>query len=405
MALDSDQSPPFYPLTKDNHGALVVVTAVIFFIYALLGIVGKLIIRLNITSMKDFDLLLLGSAAIYFCQTACVVAACNHGLGEHRKNVSNEDFASFSKLIYAARILALLVDATTKISLCLLIRQISNIGGLNLANLILAGVVIAYTVAGIFATAFQCPLPEPWESESNDQCPSQGPIFIFNGIMNILTDLALCALPVAMMWDVQTSLKRKLIVMVLFGSRLIVPIVTIPAMTQASYLFGDSDDSTWKSVSTMIWTQISLGLSVLTVCIPSLKGVIDSLLGHTAVAAIGAPYELKDSGNGTGLEMTAMGESGGSRGNTNRSTTRQGSHALSSALRMGSRARGSEQPTWRRDVTAQIDTKAETGSESVRKLTEGVLVHTDFEMQYDDRGTSEASRADSRGSYEARYNM
>lgn len=98
MALDSDQSPPFYPLTKDNHGALVVVTAIIFFIYALLGIVGKLIIRLNITSMKDFDLLLLGSAAIYFCQTACVVAACNHGLGEHRKNVSDEDFASFSKV-------------------------------------------------------------------------------------------------------------------------------------------------------------------------------------------------------------------------------------------------------------------------------------------------------------------
>lgn len=173
-------------------------------------------------------------------------------------------------------------------------------------------------------------------------------------------------------------------------------------MSQASYLFGDSDDATWKAVSTTIWTQISLGLSVLTVCIPSLKGVIDSLLGHTAVAAIGAPYELKDSGNGTGLEMTAMGDSGGT---TNKSTTRQGSHALSSALRMGSRARGNEQPTWRRDVTAQIEAKAETGSESVRKLTEGVLVHTDFEMQYDERGTSEASRADSRGSYEARYNM
>ncbi|KAM0430069.1 hypothetical protein ACHAPT_006075 [Fusarium lateritium] len=407
-AIDTDQSPPFYPLTEDNHGALVVVTAVIFFIYAVLGIVGKMLIRLNITSMKDFDLLLLGSAAIYFAQTACVIAACNHGLGEHRKSVSDADFTSFSKLIYASRILALLVDATTKLSLCLLIRQISNIGGLNVANLILAGVIVAWMVTGIFATAFQCPLPEPWASHSNDQCPSQGPIFVFNGVMNILTDVALCALPVAMMWHVQTSVRRKLIVMSLFGSRLIVPIVTIPILSHSGYLFNNSDDSTWQSVSIMIWTQIALGLSVLTVCIPSLKGVIDSLLGSTAVAAIGAPYELKDSGNGTGLEMTAMGDSGGSRGNTNKSNTRQGSNALSSALRMGSRARGNEHPTWRRDVTAQIDTKAETasGSESVRKLTEGVLVHTDFEMQYDDRGgTSEASRADSRGSYEARYNM
>jgi hypothetical protein len=94
----SQAAPPFYPLTDSNHAALVVVTAIIFFIYAILGIVGKLIIRLNITSMKDFDIGLLVSALIYFIQTACVVSACSHGLGEHRDAISEDDFVRFSKV-------------------------------------------------------------------------------------------------------------------------------------------------------------------------------------------------------------------------------------------------------------------------------------------------------------------
>lgn len=94
----SQAAPPFYPLTESNHAALVVITAIIFFIYALLGIIGKLIIWLNITSMKDFDVGLLIAALLYFIQTACVIAACSHGLGEHRDALSSEDFGRFCKV-------------------------------------------------------------------------------------------------------------------------------------------------------------------------------------------------------------------------------------------------------------------------------------------------------------------
>ncbi|KAM5344335.1 hypothetical protein ACJ41O_012872 [Fusarium nematophilum] len=394
-----NQSEPFYPLTEDNHAALVVVTAVIFLIYAYLGIIAKLIIRLNITSMKDFDLVLLGSIALYSAQTACVIAACNDGLGQHRDEISADGFVRYSKLIYASRILGLLVNATTKVSLCLLIRQINNQGLLDMANKILGGTVIVWTVAGVFATAFQCPLPEPWLATNNDQCPNQGPIFVFNGVMNILTDLALCILPVAMMWEVQTPIKRKAIVLALFGTRFVVPIVTIPSLSTARYLFGNSDDSTWLAVSSMIWLQISLGLSVLTVCIPSLKGVIDSLLGSTAVAAIGAPYDLRNSGKGSGLEMTPLG------GSSSKQTSRQASGLAGSTLRMGSKTRGSQNTSWNGDRDPRHKGDRIEEGDSVRKLTEGVLAGpNDFDAHYDDRRTS-ASRADSRESSEAAYHM
>ncbi|KAF4997503.1 hypothetical protein FGRMN_3867 [Fusarium graminum] len=412
MATVSQAAPPFYPLAEDNHAALVVVTAIIFFIYAIFGIIGKLIIRLNITSMKDFDVLLLASTLLYFVQTVCVIAACSNGLGEHRDAISDDDFMRFSKvgkragwtrsspanssqLMYASRILGILVHATTKLSLGLLIRQIDKQGGLNVANMILGGLVITWAISGIFTTAFQCTSPQPWLAGNFQKCPNQGPIFVYNGTMVILTDVALCILPVAMMWEVQTSIRRKIIVMALFGTRLIVPIITIPELTHAQYMFRNSDDVTWEAVSTMIWGQIALGLSVLTVCIPSLKGVIDSLLGSTAVAALNAPYELKDSDNGTGLEMTALSDT------RTKHTSKQGS-GLGSALRRGSRAKHSNQPTWREDVTTETRTQIASGSDSVRNLTEGVMVSTDFEVSYDDR---HASRADSMGSTEGAYRM
>lgn len=98
MDIASEAAPPFYPLTDTNHAALVVVASIVFYIYALLGIIGKMIIRLNITSMRDFDLALLVSAVIYFIQTACVIAACSKGLGEHREALSDDEFARFSKV-------------------------------------------------------------------------------------------------------------------------------------------------------------------------------------------------------------------------------------------------------------------------------------------------------------------
>ncbi|KAH6869529.1 hypothetical protein B0T10DRAFT_501482 [Thelonectria olida] len=397
MSTNSEAAPPFYLFTDDNHSALVVVASLVFLIYAVLGMLTKLLIRLNITSLKDYDFTLLAGLFLYFVQTACIIAACRNGLGQHRDAISEADFLRFSKLIYAARILSLFVAGCTKISLCLLIRQIDNQGRLNMANLALGGIVLVWVATGFFATIFQCPLPSPWVANSNDECPNYGPIFLYNGIMDILTDLALCVLPVAMMWHVQTTLRRKIIVMSLFGTRIIVPIVTIPSLSNANYLFRDYSDPTWLTLSSTIWFQVSLGLSVLTVCIPSLKGVIDSLLGSTSVAAIQMPYELKDSGGRSGLQPTMLGDS---------SSSKQASRDVSRPGMLNSKGKSPENSTWypEREVRAKHGGGGSlSGSESVRKLTEGVIVVRDeFEISYDDRRAS-TSRAGSRESADAGY--
>ncbi|KAK7398668.1 hypothetical protein QQX98_011939 [Neonectria punicea] len=409
MTSDSQAAPPYYALTSDDHAALVVVASIVFLVYAILGTVTKLLIRLNITSMRDYDFTLLVGLVLYFIQTACVIAACKTGLGQHYDSLSEDAFERYSKLMYASRIMAIFISASTKISLCLLIRQISNQGRLNTANTVLSVVVVIWLIIGFFTIIFECPMPSPWLAANKDQCPNYGPIYVFNGLMDILTDVALCILPVAMMWHVQTTMRRKAIVMGLFGTRIIVPIVTIPSLSNANYLFSDYSDPTWLAVPRTIWFQTSLGLSVLTVCIPSLKGIIDSLLGSTAVAAIQAPYDLRDSGGKgsgkhSGLELTAIGD--GSKAASHNVSGRNNTLKLSSAK--------GKTPDTAWYTTVDRETKVRhggsssiSGSESVRKLTEGVIVVRDeFEIHYDDRRSRNTmSREGSLGSSDAGYRM
>lgn len=81
--VNTDEAPPLYPLSDTNRAALVVVTSLVFFIYALLGVVAKIVIRFKITFIKSHDVLLLIAIVLYFIQTVCVINACNAGLGQH----------------------------------------------------------------------------------------------------------------------------------------------------------------------------------------------------------------------------------------------------------------------------------------------------------------------------------
>ncbi|EQB43903.1 integral membrane protein [Colletotrichum gloeosporioides Cg-14] len=220
MPFDHPPAPPFYALKEDDKAALAVVAALVFLIYAIIGITLKLIIRLNITSLKAHDVLLLISVALLLVQTTFVITACNHGLGRHQNVLHSTELKAFYKLFYASSIFATATAATTKLSLCLLIQSINNHGKFNIANHLLFGVVIAWMVSGITAEALQCSLPRPWLAISLENCPRREVVYLYNGLMDLTTDVVLCFLPVAMMWKVQTTLKRKLLVIALFGTRI-----------------------------------------------------------------------------------------------------------------------------------------------------------------------------------------
>ncbi len=76
-----------------------------------------------------------------------------------------------------------------------------------------------------------------------------------------------------MMCKVSTSRDKKIFVCVLFGTRLALPLVTVPQIYHLQRVIV-SKDLTWDLVSFQIWIQIVMNLAIITASLPSLGKVM-----------------------------------------------------------------------------------------------------------------------------------
>lgn len=158
--------------------------------------------------------------------------------------------------------------------------------------------------------------------------------------------------------------------------------MTIPTISTANYLFIDDTDDSWLAVTPSIWMQVTLSLSILTACIPSLKSLLDTLMASVAGAAMQGPFELTElSGTSkTKTSIIARSESHGHNGDTDSPGTFRGNgnFKLHQEVTSGN-------PRSRCYSNVGDGSKNLARSDSTRNLTEGVIVRSDqFEVQYED---------------------
>lgn len=122
---------------------------------------------------------------------------------------------------YAISVLSLAVITCSKLAICLHINAINSFGRFRLATYILVIIIVVSNLSGFLAVIVQCKEPNPWLLSSQETCSSRPSIYMYNGVLNILTDASLAILPVAMVWNVQIRQADKYRVIALFSSRLL----------------------------------------------------------------------------------------------------------------------------------------------------------------------------------------
>lgn len=80
-------------------------------------------------------------------------------------------------------------------------------------------VIAVWAIISIFALAFQCDLPRPWDSTPG-RCINQHALLIWINIVNIITDIATIVLSFFLMRNVQVSQAKRLTVVALFACRI-----------------------------------------------------------------------------------------------------------------------------------------------------------------------------------------
>lgn len=109
----------------------------------------------------------------------------------------------------------------SKLSVVLFLRRLVSPGSmLRKATLVLAGVIPVSTLVFIIATSLQCDLLQPWDVVG-DSCPSWFLRWEIHGIVECLFEVAIVALPILLVWKLQTGTENKAEVVAPFAFRLV----------------------------------------------------------------------------------------------------------------------------------------------------------------------------------------
>ena len=123
----------------------------------------------------------------------------------------------FSKTIYAAELTGIVAIGCGKLSAALLSKRAILIKPHYFYSFIVA--VAVWILFSLFATAFQCRLPDPWTGLPSN-CPSKGNVQYAVTIFNMITDIILSVWVIPPVWKVNMSKPDRIVVIILFGTRI-----------------------------------------------------------------------------------------------------------------------------------------------------------------------------------------
>ncbi|KAL8704961.1 MAG: hypothetical protein Q9201_001907 [Fulgogasparrea decipioides] len=136
-----------------------------------------------------------------------------------------------------------------------------------------------WTITALLVVAFECKLPAPWSITSSGKCIDLPAFRTYYGIFNIITDIALIALPVSIVIKLQMRASQKAVIIACDASRLSAILAQI---LQLAYLHTSIPRTQTPDLLYDLWAPILLGqtvlsFSLLSSCFPFIKFLIDAL--------------------------------------------------------------------------------------------------------------------------------
>lgn len=153
------------------------------------------------------------------------------------------------------------------------------------------GVLGVVNVAGVVLTLlniFQCrPIQAAFDPYTQAaRCLPLLTQFICSAPVNIVTDLAILALPLPVLTSMRLPFRQKIILIFTFALGIFITIVDVvriyylqQAITAESpSMFGDQAEFAWNASLSLMWSAVEVNVGVICACIPTLKPLIVRIL-------------------------------------------------------------------------------------------------------------------------------
>ena len=140
------------------------------------------------------------------------------GVGIHANEVTIPELTIFLKSLYAIQLLWAGAEGLLKTSMCLLYIEIFRLKSFRIAAYIVIAVSNAFAATVVLATTFICsPIPFSWDPTITGTCGNRNALWLAIGVLNIVTDVLVLALPMPMLWRLQIPQKKKIALSLIFG--------------------------------------------------------------------------------------------------------------------------------------------------------------------------------------------
>ncbi|KAG9233487.1 hypothetical protein BJ875DRAFT_485081 [Amylocarpus encephaloides] len=280
--MSTEEAPPpivFAPQPWDgpnNHGPLINVMTWFLVIVSFLTVSTRIATKWLVSKKANVDDAMISTSLLFSIgQVVAIGISVVNGVGKHIDGLSSYQVAVFQKAIYSANILWLASQMFSKLSVIMFIRVISPATFNAQATLGLILTTAVWGLTSIVSLVFQCHVPQVWNTIDN-KCIDRDTFWAYTNSVNIIIDVVLIALPWAVVWNLQLSMQRKVVVVGCFATRAF----TIGAVIFQMVVLNstkNSPDASYDQWLVQIAMALAQTLAIVTACVPYLKPFMDGL--------------------------------------------------------------------------------------------------------------------------------
>ncbi|KAF2737892.1 hypothetical protein EJ04DRAFT_460651 [Polyplosphaeria fusca] len=212
-----------------------------------------------------------------FFTTAGVVAlvvAAHYGLGRHVVFVKDKRGFAISCLF--RYVLYPLSVCFIKLSILAFYCRVFPMRWLKHTALALGTFIVAATLTKVMGDIFQClPVDSAWNPTPNKKCINFVSLVIVSGVLNIVTDFIILALPVPVLWRLKVTRVKKWELIGVFLAGCLVCVISVVRLPIVQKL--KSNDPSWDLFGPLTISAVESCAAIIAACIPTYRPLFENL--------------------------------------------------------------------------------------------------------------------------------
>ncbi|BDD62732.1 hypothetical protein MAP00_007694 [Monascus purpureus] len=261
------------PRSNDGYGpyrghAALVTTAVLTSISGFIVVLRLFTRSLLVKYIGREDWIIIAALACSFVYLGLTVSEVHFGLGYHSYNLPHEELGQQLKRLWSSFPFYNASLSFTRFSILFQYLRIFPNHSFRLACFIVMGIVGSFSIWTIVSGFLHCnPISDFWTESDPGYCLSFEGVWVFNSVMNIVTDLILLALPMYPLAQLQLPKPQKIGLMLMFSMGGLVVIISA-IRVYSIYDLGRRTDMSWDSAISTCWTAAECNAAIICACLP-----------------------------------------------------------------------------------------------------------------------------------------